>query len=644
MDFFSAQDNARKSTVWLLLYFSLAVVSLIILTNLLIMGVMLWAASGTSQPFTPERFIATFDWQLFIMVGVGVGIVISGGSLYKILQLNQGGRVVAEALGGHLLSQNSSNPSHRKILNVVEEMAIASGTPVPPVYLLENESGINAFAAGQSTSDAVIGVTRGCIEHLTREQLQGVIAHEFSHILHGDMRINIRLMGVLHGILLIGIIGYYLLRSMTRRRSGSRRGSGVPVVLILGGGLMLIGYAGTFFGNLIKASVSRQREYLADASAVQFTRNPNGIAGALKKIGGLSDHSYIENVSAREASHLFFSSALRSFMGSLLATHPPLVKRIRRIEPGWDGLFDQPAEAHEMERQTPDQATQKSEAPAKAATVAVAAEVVQSLNTIGQIDALHLGYAAQLLHAIPSPIHHAVNEPYGARAVIYALVIDSDPQIKQRQLSHLEQHGDHGIYQLTRQLLPQVAELERRMRLPLIDLAIPSLRQLSLQQYLLFKSNLSALIEADQRVNLFEWALQHILLHHLDVTFTKQASRRMKYGALNELKAESELLLSLLVHAEHPDSDMAQRAFEAAKLELDWDDPVLLPKEQLNLKKLNDAIEKLTRLRPTAKPQLLKACVAAVMADKAVSAKEIELVRAFAAALDCPMPPMLQQC
>ena len=627
----------------MLLYFTLAVLSLIILTNLLVMGVMLWATSSTSEPFTPERFIATFDWQLFTMVGVGVVIVVAGGSLYKMLQLNQGGRGVAEALGGRLLSQNSSDPSHHKILNVVEEMAIASGTPVPSVYLLESESGINAFAAGQSTSDAVIGVTRGCVEQLTREQLQGVVAHEFSHILHGDMRINLRLIGVLHGILLIGIIGYYLLRSMAHRRSGSSRGNGAPVVLILGGGLMLIGYAGTFFGNLIKASVSRQREYLADASAVQFTRNPYGIAGALKKIGGFTGHSYVENASAREASHLFFSSALRSFMGSLLATHPPLGKRIRRIEPGWDGTFNQRTTPPEAEQQTQDQSTQQSETLSKIAAVTATAEAMQSLNTIGQIDERHLGYAVQLLHAIPTPVHQAINEPYGARAVLYALLIDHNPQIEQRQLSHLELHGDRGIHELTRQLLPQVRELDRRMRLPLIDLAIPSLRQLSLQQYLLFKSNLTALIEADQRVNLFEWALQHILLHHLDATFTKQTPQRVKYGALEELKTESELVLSLLVYAERTDNSMAQRAFEAANRQLGCNDLTLLPKEQLSLKGLNGAIEKLAQLRPTAKPQLLKACVAAVMADDQVTAQETELVRAFAAALDCPLPPMLQQ-
>ncbi|HHH89125.1 MAG TPA: heat-shock protein HtpX, partial [Aliiroseovarius sp.] len=296
MDFFQHQDQARRQTALLVLFFSLAVISLVVLTNLLVMFLFGFIDSQTlNSPDLGGAFLARFDWQTFFGIGAVVIAVILLGSLYKIHSLSRGGDAVAEMLGGQRIVDGSGDLDRQKVLNVVEEMAIASGTPVPPVYLID-EDGINAFAAGFSPGDAVIGVTRGCIRQLNREQLQGVIAHEFSHILNGDMRLNIRLMGILHGILILGLIGYFLLRGGSHRHyyQRSSRNSGSGAILGLGLGLVVIGYTGTFFGNLIKAAVSRQREFLADASAVQFTRSNQGIAGALKRIGGSVAGSRIE--------------------------------------------------------------------------------------------------------------------------------------------------------------------------------------------------------------------------------------------------------------------------------------------------------------------------------------------------------------
>ncbi|VAX09155.1 Heat shock protein HtpX / FIG017973: domain of unknown function [hydrothermal vent metagenome] len=644
MDFFTAQDNARKSTTGLVCYFFLAVISLIILTNLLIMGVMAWAGAGINETPSLNHFAAEFDWYTFALVSVGVTIVILTGSLYKMIQLNSGGKVVAEALGGQLVSQNTQDPMCRKLLNVVEEMAIAAGTPVPPVYILADEAGINAFAAGMTPSDAVIGVTKGCIQQLNRDQLQGVMAHEFSHILNGDMRLNIRLMGVLHGILIIGLIGYFILRSMTYSRRGSSRskGNGGMALIALGGGLMVIGYAGTFFGNLIKASVSRQREYLADASAVQFTRNPDSIAGALKRIGGFKAQSYIESSSAKETSHLFFCSAIHSFFGSMLSTHPPLEKRIKRIEPRWNGKFDKTV-ITDVQNATPEELPNQKAATvaATAAVVTAAAEAMQALGSAGQVDKAHIEYARKILTGIPPAIQEAVREPYGARAVIYVLLISSDQVVMEQQLAILEQNGDIGIHALTIKLLPEMATLDTNARLPMIDLAMPSLRQLSLRQYQLFKQNLIALIAADKRVNLFEWSLQHILLRHLDTDFIKRPTAQAKHRSLGELKPDTTLLISLLAYADRAEQKDAEHAFTAAKKILEHNDITLLPKDKLSLTELNTAIKRLAMLKPLVKPQLLKACTAAVMADDRVTPQESELVRAFAAALDCPLPPML---
>ena len=296
MNFFESQDRVRKNTFQLVFLFTMAVVTLVIMTNLLVMVVFGYINSEQMQD--GWTLLQQIDWQTFAAVSTGVGVVVLVGSLYKIMALSAGGKTVAEALGGKLIPQNTDDLKQRKLLNVVEEMAIASGTPAPPVYLLADEPGINAFAAGFSPRDAIIGVTQGTIDHLSRDQLQGVIAHEFSHIFNGDMRLNIRLMGVLNGILIIGFIGYYILHSASYSRRGRGNDKGAGGILALAIGLMVIGFAGTFFGGLIKAAVSRQREYLADASAVQFTRNPDGIAGALKRIGRLELDSKVANPGA----------------------------------------------------------------------------------------------------------------------------------------------------------------------------------------------------------------------------------------------------------------------------------------------------------------------------------------------------------
>ncbi|NNE63594.1 MAG: M48 family metallopeptidase, partial [Gammaproteobacteria bacterium] len=342
MNFFEAQDKARRNTVWLIILFVLAVAGLIVLTNLLLLGVMVYIKTGQFL-FSLESLQNYYSWREFIGVTIVVCLLILGGSFYKTMSLSGGGASVAEMLGGRLISQATSDLQQRQLLNVVEEMAIASGMPVPKVYLLEDTS-INAFAAGRTPANAVIGVTRGTLGRLSREELQGVIAHEYSHIANGDMRLNIRLIGLLHGIMLIGLIGYFILRSLRfggrSRSSNSKGGSGILAVAAIGGGLMVIGYAGSFFGQWIKAIVSRQREYLADSSAVQFTRNRDGIAGALKKIGGSAGvSSHLDSPAAPEYSHAYFADGVSSFWHSLFATHPPLEKRIKAIEPRWDGQF-----------------------------------------------------------------------------------------------------------------------------------------------------------------------------------------------------------------------------------------------------------------------------------------------------------------
>ena len=653
MNFFESQDRARKNTLQLVFLFTLAVITLIIMANLLVMVVFGYINSEQIQ--SAEMLLQQMDWQTFASVSAGVGVVILVGSLYKIMALSAGGKVVAESLGGQLIPQNTDDLKQRKLLNIVEEMAIASGTPAPPVYLLADEPGINAFAAGFSPRDAIIGVTQGTIDHLSREQLQGVIAHEFSHIFNGDMRLNIRLMGVLNGVLIIGIAGYYMLYATSHSGRGRSNDKGAGAILALAIGLMVIGFAGTFFGGLIKAAVSRQREYLADASAVQFTRNPDGIAGALKRIGGLEFGSKVENPGASAVSHAFFAQAISGFMQSFSATHPPLAKRILRIDPHWDGRFDssdKPDKAdspwkggldHEEEATKKENMTREQLAN-KVTTSAVGAAMVDVANAIEQIGNPKLetiNYARSLISELSIVIKEAAHEPYGARAVIYSLVLDQGQEVRARQLAHLQQYADPDVLALTHKLLPEMEDLDIKYRLPIIDIAIPALKQLSLNQYQAFRDNLVALIEMDSRVDLLEWSLQKILFNHLDGQFFKLARTKMRYSHVAQLNKEIELTLSVLAYAGHQDQKNSEAAFSAATKTRELSGLQLVAKNEISLSSLDRSLQKLEKLNPLAKRQLLKACAVSVVHDKKIATVEIELLRAFSDVLGCPMPPII---
>lgn len=613
-----------------MLFFALAVICLIIVTNLLVMVLFGFIKAG-EEGVTLQGILTQFDWEVFLIIGAVVSLVILGGSTYKTAALAGGGTVVAEMLGGRLIDQNTTDLHERKALNVVEEMAIASGTPVPPVYILDQEQGINAFAAGFTPGDAVVGLTRGTITYLNRDELQGVIAHEFSHILHGDMRLNIRLIGVLHGILLIGLIGYYILRSVRGRSKNA------GPIIGLGVGLLVIGYAGTFFGNLIKASVSRQREFLADASAVQFTRNNLGIAGALKKIGGYFAGSELQTPKAPTMSHAYFSNGVSSFMQSLFATHPPLDVRIKRIDPHWDGVFEPVTqEVNEQEPQPP-AAREPQERKAIAAGVIIGS---QMLERVGSASPEQLDYAASVRRDMPPVVFEAAHEPVGARAAIYFLVIDDKhADVRQTQLLRLRQLGEEGVYERINQLLEQVGKLDVRFRLPLIDMAMPSLRLLSEAQYRLFKENLGALIRADKRIDVFEWSLQKIVFHYLDSHFGRPGRKVAKYGSLQDVKAHIDVLVSTLVYACVGSEGEREAAFASAGKELGMAELALLPRDQINLDSLNHAVDHLALLKPLLKPRLLKACLVVITQDKQYSAEEMELMRAVGSVLDCPVPP-----
>lgn len=646
MNFFEQQDIARRNTKRLVVLLLLAVLSLIAITVIFVAGTMAimlspsdYSHAGQSQPFIPN-LLSLITWEMLAWISFTVGTVVALGGVYKQLQLRSGGRAVAEAMNGRLINLHTDDADEKKILNVVEEIAIASGTPVPPVYIIE-DAAINAFAAGHTPQDAVIGITRGCIHLLTRDELQGVIAHEFSHIFHGDMRLNIRLVALLHGILLLGLIGSFLIRS-THHRSMMRssRDKSPAAILIMGLGLVVIGYAGTFFGNIIKAAVSRQREFLADASAVQFTRNPDGIAGALKKIG--SHGSRLEAEHTAEYSHMLFSQGISTAFNALMATHPPIDKRIKRIDPRWDGTY---APLGNPGGFTPSSPSAHQPTPAAASNLqgaAIATAITQasmldaSIEAIGQPSASHLADAQKKLQAIGPELHAAAHDPFSARALIFGLLLDSNRQRRETQWQHLEALLTAQEMGNLQPLAEEAACLDPSLRLPLTELALPALKALTSDQRQTFKDSMKLLIQADKRVTILEWALQRIVLHHLEPA-PKTAGRTYD---LRECRDECQILLSILAYAGAQQNEDATAAFVAATQELRFVLP-LLEKQHCKMDRLDQALTRLANLKPLQKPILLKAMASAITQDGQVTIAEAELFRAIADGLDCPVPPLV---
>ncbi|WP_301583694.1 M48 family metallopeptidase [Halomonas alkaliantarctica] len=648
MDFFTAQEHAQRKTWHLVILLVLAVLALVIVTTLVV-AIALHLVSGAEQTsLSAQGMWSALSFQLVAGVAIGVLAVVVLGGLFKQRQLSGGGRAVAEALGGREINLTTHDADERRILNVVEEMAIASGTPVPSVYVVEEE-GINAFAAGFQTTDAVIGITRGTIRNLTREELQGVVAHEFSHILYGDMRLNIRLVSILHGILLIGLLGGTLLRSMRYRRAGgSKRNNSAAVILGLGAALMVVGYAGTFFGNLIKSAVSRQREYLADASAVQFTRNPYGIGNALVKIGSHRQGSYLKAPQAAEFSHLFFGQGIKLGFTRMMATHPPLKNRIQRIMPDWDGRFEVRWHSQQTDHDTPgsedseDGSEDRSDAKLSKGTmtaVLTAASAQTAINAIGQPTQRHLAQARATLEALPERIKTAAHEPYTARAIIYALLLSDKPSVREQQLEALQQIALPDVYRVLMDIGPEVLRLDIELRLPLVELALPALKSLSVEQAQHFRLCMERLINADGHVSLFEWTLYQLLLNNLG-----EKNSGLAHLKLSDLQRECQRLLSVLAAAgqDNPDQDNPEEvsaALNAAESELPF--ALSATNEVSDMRALSLAVERLRRLKPLQKPVLLQAMARCIEHSGHIRPAEAELFRVMADILDCPMPPLL---
>ncbi len=636
MNFYESQDQARKQTGRLVLLFMLALAALILLTAFVIAAVayILGMHNARFESYETGQSVwqiatVVFEWQYLGSIALAVLAVVALASLFRMSQLKSGGRVIAEQLGGRLININPRDASEKKLLNVVEEMAIASGTPVPSVYLMD-EPGINAFAAGYQPADAVIGVTRGAIEQLSRQELQGVIAHEFSHILNGDMRLNLRLIGIVYGIVIIALSGRYLLHGT--RHSSKDRGA----VLGIGLALILLGYLGVFFGNLIKAAISRQREFLADASAVQFTRSQDGISGALKKIGGLSYHSVWQKHDVNEISHMLFAQGLHfSFFNRWMATHPPLDRRIKRIDPRWNGDFTVPSSVSNVASASSPVNQSSSEMVSSLA----ADDLMEAVDHSGQLNDETITSAVKELSLLQikfETLCSQIHDPYNARSLVYAMLLDRRSSIQQLQWQSLQQYCDNILLKQTQSIDEQLQQLESRQPMLLLDMALPILKLLSDDQYRQFKQQMLRLIKIDKKVELREWALFYLVEYYCRPT----QLNRLHMVSLKQRKPAMAKLLSALASIGASSEKEAEAIFlnvtrSSLGFSLRW-----YPIKELTIPSLTQSLQHVRDLKPLEKPRFLKACIGIVQHDGVVDSREVEIISCIAQALDCPLPYM----
>jgi Zn-dependent protease with chaperone function len=660
MDFFAQQAKVRRSSRTLVLLFAVAVLAIVVAVDLIC------------------AFVLGVGLRPGPLLGIAAAVVVVIGlcSLYRVTSLAGGGAAVARSMNATEVPADTTDPQWRRLRNVIEEVAIASGVPVPDIYVMQDEPAINAFAAGYTPNDAAVCVTQGCLDKLDRDEMQGVIAHEFSHVLNGDMRLNVRLIGLLFGIMAIGVIGRYVLwggylGGGRRRRDGGGNGN----VVLAGMALLVVGAIGLFFGRLIQAAVARSRESLADASAVQFTRQTRGIAGALKKIAAITEGSALQTPRRDEVRHMLFGDAEQR---SWFATHPPILERIRALDPSFDpkeldainekwlaaggdpdSISLQPADTG-WRRSAHDLAAADGDAdvsgplpgfppapagpaggplPMQGAVGAItAAGVLAQVGSPGRDDY----QAATQLHArIPPAVAAAARDPRGALAVLLALAISEHPDLKSQQLQIVSKSFDAASAEATQRLVAALADLHPMLRLPLAQVAFPALKRRPRPEIDRFVKTLDALIHADGRVDLDEFCLAKLVQSQVVAALDPSAHFKPGTRKLPDVRDELRDLAALVAHFGNDDEDGARQAFQAAMQEALPGAPVMYALPDDWQAALDRALDALARLAPEGKQLTVRALTRAIAADGKVTLAESELLRVVCAELGCPLPPVL---
>ena len=638
MDFFSHQEKARRYTKVLMLYFLIATLLIVVAVNVVVYYFFIFLEF---YPYTPENW---FSEGLVYYVSGGTILLIVSGSLFRWQKLKSGGHVVAEMLGASLLDLHTSDMKQRQLINVIEEMSIASGVPLPTIYVMENEPGINAFVAGYLPGEAVMVVSKGAIEGLNREEMQGVVAHEYSHILNGDMQINIKLMSLLAGILMISLTGRLLMQGSSSRRymsgrhiSGNNKSGSALVVLGLF--LLFVGYVGVFCGRLIKAGVSRQREFLADAAAVQFTRNPQGIASALNKIAESVYGSKINDAQAEGMSHMCFSEAITTHFNQWMATHPPLDQRISQIYPGFLSRVKarrmteniQAAAAGSSAMSAADSVSMfSSAAPVKI----TAAEVSES---VGKLDQAHINYAVSVRESFSDELMMAIHVSSTAKVIVWAMLL-AKMDLKTHLKSVQGCLGAENIITINK-YKDEIFKLRDSQRLPLFDLLLPTLKKMSQEEKTDFIRVCREIVKCDSRYTLFEFVILSLVEQHLSESASREV--KVKYYSFKSLSEELQLLLSVMSQSTGAVSADREEIYLKIARGFSLKNQKLLSMKSLSANKIQLALRKLAQLSPLLKRSVIEACADIAMDDGKLKSTEAELLRAISESLNCPMPPLL---
>ena len=643
MNFFAAQDQARRSSRRLVVVYIAATIA-IVLGVTAVVGFALFSFSQSGYGYTPGQFIRE---QAPLLLGTALltALFIFGSSLYKTSRLSAGGGKVAVDMGGTLVPTDVQDPLRRRFRNVVEEMAIASGIPVPEIYVMEEEHGINAFAAGFSPSDAAIAVTRGTLELLDRDELQGVIAHEFSHILNGDMKLNVRLMGVLFGIMVLGLIGRMVVRGGYHSSIvSSRRNRNAPVILIVGIGLIILGGIGVFFARMIKAGVSRQREFLADASAVQFTRQSHGIASALKKIGGYSEGSKISATDPEEVSHMLFGSGT-SLLG-MFATHPPLVDRIQALDPGFKESDFPRVDPRQRRVETAHESQHAAFAADITTVFASGSTKVLSesiADTVGHPEQEHIEFARKLRKSIPAELYDAAHSSELAFLLSIALVLDQSKRTIDRQFSLLQEQLGSERTEIIRRYYDELSTSSGEYRLPLLEITFPALKRRPMPELAFLVELTNRLIEVDGDIDLYEFCFYRIMMSSLGQAIDPTGTHGVRRSRRQDLQSAATELLRILADHGH-DSDQERIAAFAAGIATlgPWAHGAKYESDrECSVARLNSSLDVLLGLNGKGQESLLRAVSATAAHDGQISVAEAELIRAVCATLNYPLPPIL---
>ena len=603
MNFFRAQDEARGRTTKLVV---LLVLAIIILTGSLyavaVMGHGKLFLRGSYNWLQPKLFFATTGTALLVIIG---------GSLLRIAELSKGGGAIAERLGGRLVGASTKDLAERRYLNVVQEMALAAGLPVPLCYVIDGDATINAFAAGNDPQDAAIGVTRGALVHLTRDELQGVIAHEFSHIGNGDVKLSLRIIGAVAGLTALAQLGYIFMRLGAETTDGDKDSLPLTLAMVVTGLVVLIiGSGGIFFAKVIQASVSRQREYLADASAVQFTRNPLGLASALKKVAGMSGAKRAGSNADLESQHLFFASS-GGFMEFLFSTHPPINERIRLIDPAFDGIIPDvvpvPVVADEPVAGFAPAASMAPPLPAETREIPTDHQIQDSVGFRGRI---------------PDALRAASQDPVSAMGLVLGLILRRDSALRGAQLEKARGLAGGEVVREAERFEPLLRSLPAGSRVPLLDLSMPALRLLSSEQEGLFRLAITHL-GYDAEDGLIVLLIQASMRRYL----SKEKNPASRAG---NLPLACGLVLSAVVRTSSESPEAKARAYllGAGVLGLHGLSASLLDSAQIDLQKVDDALAVIAGQSVYDRRKFVRACGAAMLNDSKAEEAEIEIVRA----------------